>query len=123
MAREQFQTLTEPMYYILMALSEECCGVDIMERVRQISGGRVKVGPGTLYTMLSKFEENQIISLTKEEGRRKSYVITEHGRENCCRKSMKDCASCCQIGMDILTKTCYTTVAEMKRRRTKDEYI
>ncbi len=55
MAREQFQTLTEPMYYILMALSEECCGVDIMERVRQISGGRVKVGPGTLYTMLSKF--------------------------------------------------------------------
>lgn len=46
MAREQFQTLTEPMYYILMALSEECCGVDIMERVRQISGGRVKVGPG-----------------------------------------------------------------------------
>ncbi len=51
MAREQFQTLTEPMYYILMALSEECCGVDIMERVRQISGGRVKVGPGTLYTM------------------------------------------------------------------------
>ena len=44
MAREQFQTLTEPMYYILMALSEECCGVDIMERVRQISGGRVKAG-------------------------------------------------------------------------------
>ena len=41
----------------------------------------MKVGPGTLYTMLSKFEENQIISLTKEEGRRKSYVITEHGRE------------------------------------------
>ena len=81
MAREQFQTLTEPMYYILMALSEECCGVDIMERVRQISGGRVKVGPGTLYTMLSKFEENQIISLTKEEGRRKSYVITDLGKE------------------------------------------
>ena len=77
MAREQFQTLTEPMYYILIALSEECCGVDIMEKVQKISGGRVKVGPGTLYTMLSKFEENQIIFRTKEEGRRKSYVITE----------------------------------------------
>ena len=70
MAREQFQTLTEPMYYILIALSEECCGVDIMEKVQKISGGRVKVGPGTLYTMLSKFEENQIIFRTKEEGRR-----------------------------------------------------
>ena len=77
MAREQFQTLTEPMYYILIALSEECCGVDIMEKVQKISGGRVKVGQGTLYTMLSKFEENQIIFRTKEEGRRKSYVITE----------------------------------------------
>ena len=38
MAREQFQTLTEPMYYILLALTEECCGVDIMEKVREISG-------------------------------------------------------------------------------------
>ena len=52
-----------------------------MEKVQKISGGRVKVGPGTLYTMLSKFEENQIIFRTKEEGRRKSYVITEHGRK------------------------------------------
>ena len=76
MAREQFQTLTEPMYYILIALSEECCGVDIMEKVQKISGGRVKVGPGTLYTMLSKFEENQIIFRTKEEGRRK--VLCDH---------------------------------------------
>ena len=122
MAREQFQTLTEPMYYILIALSEECCGVDIMEKVQKISGGRVKVGPGTLYTMLSKFEENQIIFRTKEEGRRKSYVITEHGR-NCCRKSTKYYVSCWQIGMDILTKTCYTTIIDKRRRRTKDEYI
>ena len=59
MAREQFQTLTEPMYYILLALTEECCGADIMEKVRKISGDRVKVGPGTLYAMLSKFEKNQ----------------------------------------------------------------
>ena len=80
MAREQFQTLTEPMYYILLALTEECCGVDIMEKVRKISG-RVKVGPGTLYAMLSKFEKNQIIRLTGEENRRKSYIITEAGRK------------------------------------------
>lgn len=81
MAREQFQTLTEPMYYILLALTEECCGVDIMEKVRVISKGRVKVGPGTLYAMLSKFEENGVIRKTAEEGRRKSYIITEHGNE------------------------------------------
>lgn len=75
------QTLTEPMYYILLALTEECCGVDIMEKVRTISRGRVTVGPGTLYTMLAKFEEKNIIRLTASDGRRKSYVITDTGRE------------------------------------------
>ena len=81
MSREQFQTLTEPMYYILLALTEECCGVDIMEKVKEISHGRVLVGPGTLYAMLAKFEENDIIQLTASEGRRKSYVITDNGRQ------------------------------------------
>jgi DNA-binding PadR family transcriptional regulator len=81
MAREQLQTLTEPMYYILLALTEECCGVDIMERVETISHGRVHVGPGTLYAMLSRFEEKRIIRRTAEEGRRKSYIITDMGKE------------------------------------------
>ena len=81
MAREQFQTLTEPMYYILLTLMEECCGVDIMEKVKEISHGRVLVGPGTLYAMLAKFEENGVIQMTTLEGRRKSYIITEIGRE------------------------------------------
>lgn len=81
MAREQLQTLTEPMYYILLALTEECCGVDIMEKVQSLSGGRVTVGPGTLYAMLAKFEEKGIVKLTASVGRRKSYVITDAGRE------------------------------------------
>lgn len=81
MAREQFQTLTEPMYYILLALTAECCGVDIMEKVKEISQGRVLVGPGTLYAMLAKFGENGVIRLTASEGRRKSYIITQAGKE------------------------------------------
>ena len=81
MAREQFQTLTEPMYYILLALLEECCGVDIMEKVKKISKGRVKVGPGTLYAMLPRFVKAGMICLTAEKGRRKSYRITEKGRQ------------------------------------------
>ena len=79
MARAQLQTLTAPMYYILLALTEECCGVDIMEKVRTLSSGRVTVGPGTLYAMLGRFEEKGIIRLTASEGRRKSYVITDEG--------------------------------------------
>ena len=80
MAREQLQTLSEPMYYTLLALTEECCGIDIMEKVKTLSHGRVLIGPGTLYAMLAKFEEKGIIRLTASDGRRKAYIITEIGR-------------------------------------------
>ena len=74
MARKQFQTLSEPMYYILLALTSECCGVDIMKKVEEISKGRISVGPGTLYTLLGKFESSDLIRET-------SYIITKQGYE------------------------------------------
>lgn len=79
MAREQFQTLTEPMYYILLSLLSEVCGVDIMDRVHELSRGRVSVGPGTLYTLLDKFVKVGMIEETKMLGRKKHYVITKEG--------------------------------------------
>ena len=81
MAREQFQNLTEPMYYILMSLLIERCGVDIMEAVDEISKNRVRVGPGTLYSLLSKFEKEKMIRETEVDGRKRSYIITEKGKE------------------------------------------
>ncbi|MBC8061087.1 MAG: helix-turn-helix transcriptional regulator [Clostridiaceae bacterium] len=81
MAREQFQNLTEPMYYILMSLVMERCGVDIMEAVDEISNGRVRVGPGTLYALLGKFEKEDMIRETEVQGRKRSYIITEKGQE------------------------------------------
>lgn len=80
MAREKFQTLTEQMYYILIALLEECCGVDIMEKVERMTKGRVSVGPGTLYNLLSSFENEGIIEETKVYGRKRSYKITGCGK-------------------------------------------
>ena len=79
MAREQLKTLSEPMYYTLLALTEECCGIDIMEKVKTLSHGRVLIGPGTLYAMLAKFEEKGLIRLTASDGRKKSYEITRIG--------------------------------------------
>ena len=80
MAREQFQNLTEPMYYILMSLLKENCGVDIMASVDEISNGRVRVGPGTLYALLGKFEKENMIKETEVQGRKRSYIITEKGK-------------------------------------------
>ena len=48
MPREKFQALTEQMFYILLCLKDECCGMDIMTRVEQRTCGRGRVGPGTL---------------------------------------------------------------------------
>lgn len=79
MPREKFQALTEQMFYILLCLKDECCGMDIMTRVEQITAGRVKVGPGTLYNLLEQFAAADFIRQTKVEGRRRSYILTDKG--------------------------------------------
>ena len=81
MAREKFQTLTEQMFCILLCLREECCGMDIMERVRTITEGRVTIGPGTLYNLLENFQKACMIRETKVEGRKRSYILTNIGRQ------------------------------------------
>jgi len=81
MPRLKFQTLTEQMFYILLCLKEECCGMDIMDRVPEMTGGRVNVGSGTLYNLLEQFQEAEMIRLTRAEGRRRSYILTNRGRE------------------------------------------
>ena len=61
MAREKFSTLTEQMFYILLCLREECCGMDVMARVNELTGGRVAVGPGTLYNLLELTAEGKTL--------------------------------------------------------------
>ena len=80
MPRAKFQTLTEQMYYILLCLSTECYGMDIMDKVPAMTDGRVKVGSGTLYNLLEQFLDAEIIKETKAEGRRRSYILTDKGR-------------------------------------------
>ena len=80
MAREQLKTLTEPMYYILLSLLKENHGYGIMQMVEELTGGRVVIGAGTLYTLLGRFEKEEIIQQVAEENRRKIYVITEKGK-------------------------------------------
>ncbi|MDE7219172.1 MAG: PadR family transcriptional regulator [Oscillospiraceae bacterium] len=80
MAREKFQTLTEQMFYILLCLQRECCGVDVMDQVSRITEGRVIIGPGTLYSLLESFQQEGFIQETRVEGRKRSYQITVKGR-------------------------------------------
>lgn len=73
--------LTEPMYYVLMSfLRRDMCGTEITEFVEHKTKGRVKLGPGTLYTLLAKFQDEALIAETGVEGRKRTYQITEKGR-------------------------------------------
>lgn len=81
MPRAKFQTLTEQMFYILLCLREECCGMDILDKVPAMTAGRVNVGSGTLYNLLEQFCEAGMIRETRVEGRKRSYLLTDKGRE------------------------------------------
>ena len=70
MAGREKGPLTEPMYYVLMSFQRrELCGTEITEFVETKTAGRVRLGPGTLYTLLAKFQEEK-----------RTYQITEKGR-------------------------------------------
>ncbi len=81
MPREKLKTLTEQMFYILLCLNEECRGMEVLDRVKALTGSRVTIGSGTLYDLLEMFLREGLITQTRAEGRRRSYIITAAGRE------------------------------------------
>ena len=55
--------------------------MDVMARVNELTGGRVAVGPGTLYNLLEQFLAAGYIAETRAEGRRRSYQLTAEGEK------------------------------------------
>ncbi|MGI5958350.1 MAG: PadR family transcriptional regulator [Massiliimalia sp.] len=81
MAKKAFEVLSEPMFYVLMSfLKQDRCGTEIVEFVQQKTKKRVNIGPGTLYAILAKFQDEGLISETLVEGRKRTYRITTKGR-------------------------------------------
>ena len=80
-AEREIQTLTEQMFYILLCLQEECYGIDIFDKITQMTAGKVTVGSGTMYNLLEQFLDAEMIQEVKVEGRRRSYLLTDKGKE------------------------------------------
>ena len=81
MPRKALENLTESMFYVLMAfVNGPMCGIDAADFIERRSAGRVQVGPATLYTILAKLTEEEMIHEVSVAGRRRSYEITEKGR-------------------------------------------
>ncbi len=82
MPRKTLESLSEPMFYVLMALRcRSLCGADVAQWVSVRTEGRIVLGPGTLYTILGKLTDEEMIRETAVEGRRRTYEITEAGKK------------------------------------------
>ena len=92
MPRLKFKTLTEQMFYTLLCLKNECYGMDILDKVPAMTNQRVSIGSGTLYTLLEQFLEAEMIRETKVEGRKRSYILTEKGKEMLDKEYQRICA-------------------------------
>lgn len=78
------QPLTEALFYILLAVRKPVHGYGIIQEVEEMTGGRVSLGPGTLYGAINTLlERGWIVLYSVELGSRKKkeYVITAAGRE------------------------------------------
>lgn len=81
LAKKALDGLTESMFYVLMAFQKkEMCGTDVVEFIEKKTKRRVVMGPGTLYTILARFEEEEIIEETAVEGRKRTYQVTLKGK-------------------------------------------
>ena len=80
MARKEFETLTPQMFYILVVLNVPRHGYEIMNEIMRITNDEIRVGAGTLYTLLSRFQNDGYIELVSEIDRTKIYQITKIGK-------------------------------------------
>ncbi len=79
---ESRNALTEAVYYILLAIQQPLHGYGIMQKVAELSNGRVNLGAGTLYGALNTLVGKGWIKMLEPDPaeRKKEYVITMLGK-------------------------------------------
>ena len=80
MPKRSMDGLTESMFYVLMAMCHgPKCGTEVTEYIERRTQGRIQMGPATLYTILGKFENEDMIEEISVEGRKRTYKVTQKG--------------------------------------------
>ena len=91
MPRQKLNPLPAAAFQILMSLADEDLhGYEIMRRVEEQTGGRTRLGPGTLYSSIHALLEAALIAEVEStsgegptDGRRRYYRLTGSGRRAC----------------------------------------
>jgi DNA-binding PadR family transcriptional regulator len=77
----EYLPLTETTYYILLALLSPGHGYVIMQKVEELSKGRVRIAAGTMYGAIENLlKQGWILAVPSEDQRRKVFRISETGR-------------------------------------------
>lgn len=77
---KKYSPMTETTYYTLLAVIVPRHGYAIMQYVSELTGGRIALGTGTLYTMLGRLVADGVIATMPNE-EKKTYCITQAGME------------------------------------------
>ena len=75
--------LTEGVYYILLSVFEPNHGYGIIQKIMELTDGRIELGAGTLYGAINTLVKKGWIELYSEDKlprKKKQYIITEAGR-------------------------------------------
>lgn len=92
--------LTEALFYILLAARRPIHGYGIIQEVAEMTGGRVNLGPGTLYGAISTWWTGDGSPSTAPRrgpgGKRSTSSPTRAGPPS--RRSLRGCGSWCATG-------------------------
>ena len=79
--KKVYVPMTETGFYILLCLRTPNHGYGVVQKVEALTGGEIRLAPGTMYGSLSKMEKDGLIRFIREEEKRKIYCLTELGHE------------------------------------------
>jgi DNA-binding PadR family transcriptional regulator len=89
MPKQRFSPLPSAAFQILLSLADcDLHGYGIMRQVEEQTGGRMRLGPGTLYSSIQALLEEEMIEEVDQPGepqpgneRRRYYRLTSGGRK------------------------------------------
>jgi len=78
----KYLPLTETTFYIMLALRKAGHGYAVMQKVEELSKGRVRIAAGTMYGAIENLmKQKMIVSVPSEDARRKVYQLSPIGHE------------------------------------------
>ena len=81
--RKVYVPMTETAFYILLCLQTPNHGYGVVQRVEEMTGGEIRLAPGTMYGSLSKMERDGLIRFVREETSGRSTRARRQGARCC----------------------------------------